>query len=280
METSTAVATKSPLGSLQGLLEKYKHQIAMALPRHLTPERMIRVAITAVSRTPKLMECDQLTVAGCIVQASILGLEPNGMTGEAYLVPFFNGKTKRMECQLIPGYLGLVRLARNSGEFSVIDAQPVHERDEFDFEKGSEVWWRHKWPKTGDRGAVIGYWAGYVLKDGGKNFEYMTVEQIISHRDRYSKGAFDKAGNLQGPWKDSPDWMFRKTPLKQVLKLAPKSTELATAISLSEQGEAGMSQALSVDVPYELQAPAQAALDMPRRKSDTEDAGSGTQHDA
>jgi recombination protein RecT len=52
MSTAIQPASQSPINTLRGLLEKSKEQIALALPRHLTPERMIRVALTAVQRTP------------------------------------------------------------------------------------------------------------------------------------------------------------------------------------------------------------------------------------
>jgi recombination protein RecT len=244
------------LALLQNLLEKHKGQIANALPKHMTPERMIRVALSAVSGNSLLMQCRPISLAACIVQSSILGLEPNSLLGEAYLVPFWNGKARAHDCQLMPGYLGMVKLARNSGQLAMIDAQPVHAKDEFDFEKGSDTWWRHKWHREGDRGHIQGYWAGYVLKDGSKNFEYMTIEQILHHRDKYSKGAYNKEGQLQGPWLSSPDWMCRKTPLKQLIKLMPKSVELATALALDERQDAGVSQAF-IDVPLELQPPAE-----------------------
>jgi len=263
----------------------------------MTAERMIRVALSAVSGNERLAKCDPLSICASVVQSSILGLEPNSLLGEAYLIPFWNSKLKLpdgkvggYQCQLMPGYQGLVKLCRNSGQVSVIDAQPVYERDEFDFEKGSDTWWRHKWAKSGDRGKIIGYWAGYVLKDGAKNFEYMTVEAIEKHRDQYSQSAFkrqwnpqtkrneillDKAGNkvLDGPWKDSPDWMYRKTPLKQVMKLMPKSIEMHAALALDEQREADIPQTFSVDVPLELQPPQEDEdphqPEMPSRKSET-----------
>lgn len=239
------------LTALQALLEKHKGQIANALPKHMTPERMIRVALSAVSGNHLLMQCRPITLAACVVQSSILGLEPNSLLGEAYLIPFWNSKVNAYDCQLMPGYMGLVKLARNSGQVSVLDAQPVHANDEFDFEKGSECWWRHKWCRAGDRGAVQGYWAGYVLKDGSKNFEYMTVEQIERHRDKFSKGAYNKAGKLQGPWADAPDWMYRKTVLKLLIKLMPKSVELSTAIGLDDRQDAAIAQTY-VDVPLQL----------------------------
>lgn len=290
------------LGTVQSLLEKYKEQINNALPKHIKPERMIRVALSAVSGNGLLLKCQPLSVCACIVQASVLGLEPNTLLGEAYLIPFWNSKldipgTKKKggyQCQLMPGYQGLVKLARNSGQLSVIDAQPVHEHDDFDFEKGSDTWWRHKWPKTGERGRILGYWAGYVLKDGAKNFDYMTVESIDAHRDKYSQGAYKRVWNeetrrkelvlgedgkpvLDGPWANSPDWMYRKTPLKQVLKLAPKSIEkIDIALALDAQHEAGIRQSYSLDVPLELQPPTDdphedgpgEESEMPTRKSE------------
>lgn len=251
---------------LKSFLEKNKGYISQAAPKYITPERMIQVAMIAHSRNPLLQKCDLRTLFGSIIQASLMGLECDGVSGESYLIPYYNSKVSGYECQLQPGYIGHVKLARNSGQFSIIDAQPVHEKDDFDFEKGSEVWWRHKWPKTGDRGKIIGYWAGYVLKDGGKNFEYWTIEMIDAHRDKYSQGAYkkergqfvkDDKGNkiLQGPWRDSPDWMYRKTPLKQVLKLAPKSYEMQIAQRLDETVEAGLRQPFSIDIPLELQPP-------------------------
>jgi recombination protein RecT len=261
------------LTAVSNLLEKYKANIGTALPRHMTPERMIRVALSAVSGNYLLLRCDPLSICACVVQSSILGLEPNSQLGEAYLVPFWNsklittderGKPKKggYQAQLIPGSRGLVKLARNTGKYSIIDAQPVREKDDFECEKGFNPVLRHKWA-PGDRGKIVGYYGAYVLTEGGRNFEDMSVEEIDAHRDRYSKGAYkteagkpvlDASGNkiLQGPWLDSPDWMYRKTPLKQVLKLAPASVEMALAVALDDAHESGNNQNL-VDIPLELQ---------------------------
>lgn len=262
---SNVPATRPPAttsNDLRRLLDQYKGQIEMALPKHVTAERMIRVALTAFNKLPLLARCSATSICGALVQASILGLEPDGLSGEAYLIPYWNTKAGGYECQMQPGYKGLVKLARNTGEISTIDAQPVHDKDQFEFQKGSETFWVHKWDPRAERGPIYGYWAGYVLKDRGCNFEFMNVSEIEAHRDQYSQGAFqkekgqfvlDKDGNktLQGPWKDSPDWMYRKTPLIQVLKLAPKSVHLHTSLQLNEQADAGLAQNF-VDLPREL----------------------------
>lgn len=244
----TKPATNS-LGTLQGLLEKYKQQIAVALPKHMTPERMIRVAITAVAHTPALMDCTPISIAGCIVQASILGLEPNGALGEAYLVPFNNTKTKKKECQLIPGYLGLIKLVRNSGELIMINAQPVRAKDDFDFEDGLDPYLRHKRGPGGpvERGPITHYWAGAVLKGGGKQFVVMTIGEVKEHRDKYSKA------KSSGPWVSEFDAMACKTCLRKLVKLLPKSIEAQVAVNLDERHEAGLGQRFTIDVPLELQ---------------------------
>jgi recombination protein RecT len=266
------------LNTVSELLTRYKEQIAMALPRHLTPERMIRVALTAVSRSDKLQQCSPATIAGCVVQASILGLEPDGVLGEAYLVPFWNknapngrGGKGAYECQLIPGYQGLLKLVRNTGELQMVDVQPVHENDDFDYEKGMEPYLRHK-PAHGERGEIKAYWAGAVLINGGKQFEVMTVEEIEQHRDRYSKA------KDFGPWKDSPEWMFKKTVLRKLVKLLPKSAQAQIAVAMDERAEVGVPQKFSVDVPIELhpievdeteEQDPQADIKAPQRLSDS-----------
>src|SRR5262249_8718109 len=102
MATQTAITVQQQkVQSLRLLLDKSKDQIKLALPKHLTAERLLRVALTAVQRTPALLECDQLSIVGSVVQAAQLGLEPDGILGLAYLVPYFNKKTGRKECQLI-----------------------------------------------------------------------------------------------------------------------------------------------------------------------------------
>lgn len=264
-QQETRVArTDTTINELRGMLEKYKDQISMALPKHISAERMMRVALTTFSRTPLLAKCSATSICGALVQASILGLEPDGISGECYLIPYWSTKAGGYECSMQPGYRGLVKLARNSGEYSMIDAQPVHENDQFEFQKGSETYWLHRWDQRKERGPIYGYWGGYRLKDGGCNFEFMSVAEIEAHRDHYSQGAFrkergqivrDKDGNkiLQGPWAESPDWMYRKTPLIQALKLAPKAIELRTAVTLQESVDRGMGQQF-VDLPKELSA--------------------------
>ena len=244
------------LGGVSQLLEKYKEQIARALPKHLTPERMIRVALTAVSQNRKLLECNALTICGSVVQASILGLEPSSVLGECFLVSFWNKKANggngARECQLIVGYHGKIKLVSNTGELLGLNAKAVHAHDEFEFDNGLEPFVRHKYHHLEERGEVYGYWAGAALKNGFKRIEFARKKEIEEHRDRFALTR-DRNDQIFGVWVEHFDAMALKTMIHRVCKLLPKSAEAQTAWQLDERAEAGLPQKFSVDVPIELQ---------------------------
>src|SRR5690606_28083055 len=121
---------------------KFRAEIARALPRHMDPDRMLRIAMTVVRQTPDLQKCTVPSVLGALMQAAQLGLEP-GILGHCYLVPFRNGRTGQHEVQFIIGYKGLIDLARRSGNIQSIAAHPVYENDLFEFEYGLNERLRH-----------------------------------------------------------------------------------------------------------------------------------------
>src|SRR5512145_661767 len=100
---------KDKMTTVRDLLLRNKVQLEMAAPKHLTPDKLLRAALTSLSTTPKLLDCNPRSFLGAVIQCAQLGLEP-GVLGMAYLVPF--GK----EVTLIPGYRGMLALARSSRE--------------------------------------------------------------------------------------------------------------------------------------------------------------------
>ncbi len=120
---------KSGSDSIVDLIEKMKPEIARALPKHVTPDRMARVALTALRTNKQFAECTPQSLLACIMQASQLGLEVNTPLGHAYLIPRKNKGT--MECTLLIGYQGLIELARRSGQVRALWAFPVYEGDVF-----------------------------------------------------------------------------------------------------------------------------------------------------
>lgn len=167
-----------------------KAQLAAALPRHMTAERMIRIATTEIRKVPELRNCDSTSFIGAIVQCSQLGLEPGSALGHAYLLPFGNGKAKngKKNVQLIIGYRGMIDLARRSGQIISLSARVVRECDEFSYELGLDEKLVHR-PGENEDAPITHVYAVAKLKDGGVQFEVMTSKQVEKVRDTHSKAA-------------------------------------------------------------------------------------------
>ncbi|MCW4039995.1 MAG: recombinase RecT [Candidatus Bathyarchaeota archaeon] len=209
------------------LLKSMEHEIRKALPKHITVERMMRIAQTAYSRNPKLAECDPRTIIAGVVQASQMGLEIDTPLGHSYLIPFKNNKTGKMEAQFQTGYRGELSLAYRTREYKVIGAYSVYKNDEFHYELGLEQRLKHI-PAKAPEGEPIFYYAIYKTISGGEGFEVMSREQVTKHANQYSM-AFQKGWS--SPWKSDFDAMAKKTVLKRLLSYAPKSIEYEKVFS-------------------------------------------------
>lgn len=212
--------------------------IKSALPRHMTPERMCRVALNTIRRTPQLLECAPETMVAAIVEASSLGLEIDSR-GQAYLVPFFNSKTGRKEVQLIPGYKGLADLAYRSGRVDSIFAEVVCENDKFRFSLGLNPTLEHT-PSLEERGKLIAVYAVARMKESAPQFVVMGKGDI----EKIKKAS--KANG--GPWRDWEAEMWKKTAIRRLCKMLPLSPEMQRAVSLDEASEAGIVQGLGEDI--------------------------------
>lgn len=222
-QASNAPAVSNFNDMMKSELAKVFPAIKSVVPKHMTPERMARIALTTISRTPALAECTPASIIGAVMNCAILGLEPN-LIGHAYLVPFYNSKTGRKEAQFQIGYKGLIDLVRRSGNVSSIYAHEVCQRDEFDYCYGLKKDLQHK-PAEGDRGQVTHYYACYHLKDGAYDFVVMTKAEVEAYRDKYSKAA------KFGPWVDNFDEMAKKTLIRRLVKYMPISIEVAEQLS-------------------------------------------------
>ena len=119
---NAVAATKKPGTMLDIIRSKgFQAQMALALPKTMTAERLTRIVMTECRKTPALMNCNQESFFGAVLQCAQLGLEPGSALGHCYLVPFGNGKAKdgRPNCQLIIGYRGMIDLARRFEDYGV-----------------------------------------------------------------------------------------------------------------------------------------------------------------
>jgi recombination protein RecT len=237
-ESRQLVTIGQKAATLRELLTKRKPELQAALPRHLTADKMLRLVFTACTKNPKLLECSQASIYGAVLQCAQLGLEPD-LLGQAYLVPYFNSKKKTSECQLIPGYLGLLTLARRSGQIASIEARVVREGDLFQYEFGLQPKLVHR-PDPAAEGEVSHVYAIARFMHGGEpSWDVMTKAEVELHRAR-SKAA------QTGPWVSDWNAMALKTVLRKLCKLLPASVELQTAVQLDEAADAGLPQDLPI----------------------------------
>ena len=75
-------------GLVRTWFEQALPEIQKAAPKHIDPQRLIRVALTACIQNPKLLDCTRESLMRSLLQAAQLGLEPDGLLGQAYLIPF------------------------------------------------------------------------------------------------------------------------------------------------------------------------------------------------
>ncbi len=185
--TDVAKATDQKPKTIASLLSDpaIKNQLALALPKHVTADRLARIALTEVRKVPKLAKCDQTSFLGAIMQCAALGLEPGGALGHCYLIPFENRRENRIDVQFIIGYRGMLDLARRSGQIVSLEARAVYQKDHFEVELGLDSKIVHKpaW-QDANRGPVTFVYAVAKLKDGGVQFEVMSAAEIESIRDK------------------------------------------------------------------------------------------------
>jgi recombination protein RecT len=211
---------------LVGLLKSLGPEIQRALPKHLTADRMARVALTAIRSTPNLINCTPASFAACVMSAAQLGLEVNTPLGEAYLIPRRAGDA--YECTLIVGYQGMISLALRSPRVRDIYAVAVRKGDRFEYEMGLDRTLRHV--PSDDDGEVTHAYAVADLGDGVKAFVVLTRKQIEKRRPKHA---------TRGPWADNFAAMAQKTAIRELYKWIPKSIEMATAAAIDETVERG-----------------------------------------
>lgn len=221
-----ATTTQSPPKTFREMIttDNYKNQLAAALPKGLTAERMVRVVLTAINRTPKLLECTKESLWESVLNAAALGLFPDAL-GRAYLVPY--GK----KCQLIIGYKGLIDLAYRSDRIASIQAVVVREGDHFEREPLAMPPIKHRIiDAEGNpfRKATYFYSVVYLKACEFPSVEVMSLREVQDIRDR-SKAATD------GPWITDFEEMAKKTVLRRHMKVLPMSAEIAQAIAQEDE---------------------------------------------
>ncbi len=219
-----------------------KERLSQGLTKRFTPERLGRMAIIAVTKTPFLLKCTMESFALALSSAGQLGLECDGLLGRAYLVPFKNNKLDVWEAQFMIGYRGMIDLMRRSGEVLSFNAHIVHDKDHFKAYFGSNERIEHAPVLEGDAGEWKFVYSVAKLKGGGESSCVMNRQQVYAIRDKsqsYKQWLKDgKKG--QCIWVDFEEEMVKKTCVRQHFKFLPATVE-------SEQDYDLISKAMEIE---------------------------------
>lgn len=191
--------------------------------------------ITAINSNDKLGKCVPETVLNAALTAASMDLPINQNLGFAYIVPYEDKRRGIMEAQFQMGYKGFIQLAQRSGHYKTINATDVRESElrirdrltgeiEFDWIEDDEE--REKLP-------IIGYVSYFRLTSGFDKSLYMSLKQVETHAEKYSKSyQYDKSkGKSNSKWTTDFDSMALKTVLKLLIsKFGPMNTQLQEAI--------------------------------------------------
>lgn len=221
----------SPAKTLNDFMDKYKGQIALALPKHITADRMVRLAMTAFSQNAALQKCDMHSIFASVVIAAQLGLEI-GVGGQGYLVPY-KGKAT-----FVPGWQGLVDLVSRAGRATVWTGA-VYRGDKFDWALGDNPFVKHQPEGDADNWKDIThvYAIGRVNGSQYPVIEVWTMDRVVRHLNKYNKvGAMHYAVKDNG---QNMEMYGRKVALLQVLKYMPKSVEVQRAMDVANASESG-----------------------------------------
>lgn len=175
---------------LENQLKPLAPRFADVLGKTMPVERLIRTVIVSVERTPKLLNCDRQSLFNAAMSAACLGLEVDGVTGQAFLIPYGD------KAQLVIGYKGFNTLAARSGY--TITGGVVREGDDvWDYMQGSGAFVKHK-PKLGNKGRIIASWSCAEATGRPPIVAVLSIDDIMAIKAK-SPGA----RKSDSPWNDT-----------------------------------------------------------------------------
>jgi phage RecT family recombinase len=157
-----------------------------------------------------------------LINIASIGISLNPALKEAYLVPR-GGKI----C-LDPSYIGLIKLATDTGAIEWVQAEIVKEKDVFEYQGVGKAP-IHKMNPFGDRGQTIGVYCVAKLSSGEFLSTVMSRSECDAIRDKSSQAS------KSGPWVSFYEEMLKKTVIKRAAKLWPRSERLLNAVEVSNE---------------------------------------------
>jgi recombination protein RecT len=233
--TTTALATKE----IHALLNRKDvlAELQKVLPDDLSPQRLTRISLTVIQKSPGLKECTPLSLLACVVECAQLRLNPDPLLGEVAFVPYKKQATLQIMVQ------GFAKLVYNTGDVHKITAHVVRKGEKFTTKAGTAETLVHEPKDHGvekDDATWTHVYAIAFFRDG--HTDHQVLERAEVFRRRARSRAF-QSGKKDTPWITDQEAMWKKTAIRALAKRLPKSTtdnRLARAVKLDELGEIGL----------------------------------------
>lgn len=213
-------------------------EVARVLPKGLEADRMLRLAVTLVRRTPGLGQVTPDSFLGAFMTCNQLGLEPGGPLGLAWILPREVYKDKRptgvFEAHFQLGYKGAIVLARRSGELSKVTCRTVYAAEQeqgrfsVDYE-GVDEFVRHTPILIGERGDPALYYCIARMTSGEQTFTPLRPEDVEKRHRNIGNAANSPA------WRTHYEAMAHKSCVVEARRWWPMSVDLELAIAQDGQ---------------------------------------------
>ncbi len=214
-----------------------KEQFNAANSYHMNFGQECGFAVMAIQNNPFLLNCSPDSIRSSIITVALTGISLNPALKYAYLVP--RNSKEGMKCVLDTSYIGMIKILTDAGAVKSVDAEVVYENDHFVWSKGSSPKLDHKPDITQDRGKPIGAYAIAYFRDGGFQFDVMARVDIEKVRAT-SESWKNENSRQYSPWETWTGEMWKKTVLKRLFKLLPKtqfSEQLIATLSKEHENE-------------------------------------------
>lgn len=190
-------------------------------------------AIVNMANDSNLTNCSVASIVNTAMQIVQIGLHPNKLFGQAYVVPY--GKTAQLQI----GYKGLIALGmRNGWKFRAV---AVYKCDTFNLEFNGLDDKIHFVPNYDERNDDDGAWV-YENLLGVIVYAKDSTDSVFS--DFVSKKKLEKlrttspnqkAGVLSGVWATWAEEMYKAKALKYVATRLPINDRLTEAVSIEDE---------------------------------------------
>lgn len=232
----------NPITTLSSFLEARREKLRAVMVKGMDPDRIVRIALAAASKDPKIAACTPASIYLSIYSAVQLGIEPNSAAQEGYIVPF--GR----EATFLISFRGLARLAYEGGIVQSIVSNVVFDGDEFHVKLGLHEDLTHEPAQMHGReqGNMRAVYAVAKLKDSEPMFCVLWAHEVEKIRSSSRSGS-------SGPWTQWPEAMWRKTAVRRLCKLLPRTGAsarlLGSAIAMDDASESDdMSGVPDIDI--------------------------------